>query len=262
MEDSKKKIVLPKSYSGPDVLKLGILIPNTGDITSQTAKSLAMLTADFTAWRPGPGDPKIKGSKLTVYMQSGSMLVQNRHDLVCKALQDDCSHVLFLDADMQFPRDTWSRLLFHGKSFIGCNCTTRNWPVTTTAHDKHGRPIDSSRCEGIESVQHIGLAVSLIECALLKRLEPPLFMMEWIPNVGAYCGEDIYFCAKVQGLDEQVWVEHDLSKEIKHIGKQDFGYGLIGANEVMQKYTGSRKETKRYREDPEFSPTVGDHYAA
>ena len=161
------------------------------------------------------------------------MLVSNRHELVKKALKLGATHVLFLDSDMKFPKNLLRKMLMRKRPVLGANCTTRGFPVKWIAHDLEGREVDSSKKMGCQKVQHVGLAVMLLEAEVLKRLEPPLFMMEWIPEVGSYCGEDVYFCAKLQAAGQDIWIDHELSREIAHCGAMSFGYEMIELNPVV-----------------------------
>ena len=156
------------------------------------------------------------------------MLVQSRHNLIVAALKDKCTHIMCLDSDMTFPRDTFIRLYQRDKDAIGVNATTRAYPVMHIAHDLKGKRISSAGKSGVQKVQHVGLAVMLMKAEIFGRIEPPLFMMEWIPEMGSYCGEDVYFCAKLQHAGVDVYIDHDLSNEVGHLGAQHFGPNMIG----------------------------------
>jgi hypothetical protein len=62
---------------------------------------------------------------------------------------------------------------------------------------------------------------------VLKALKPPLFMMEWVPDTGGYCGEDIYFCQVAQEAGFDVWIDHDLSQNILHVGRMAYGQDVM-----------------------------------
>lgn len=237
-------------YEGPENFHLGVLIPHTGTVEAKTALSLAQMSSHFAAWKPkNPRTFGMRSKRMSFFMLAGSMLPQSRQDLTAKALQAGCTHLLWLDSDMVFPRDTWLRLVMRNKAFIGCNCTSRTWPVLTIAHDLKGRPIDSSRCSGVEEVQHIGLAVAMVRADLVKKLRPPMYMMEWVPEFKRHSGEDVYFSMLVQEAGEKVWVDHDLSPEITHIGRTEFGYAHLGLNEAVVEHLELPDRVKRMRED-------------
>ena len=60
-----------------------------------------------------------------------------------------------------------------------------------------------------------------------KVLAPQAAVLHRVGQAGAVGiveGEDVYFCtmARVHGFE--VWVDHDLSKEVTHIGQFEYGW--------------------------------------
>lgn len=208
-------------------IDVGVCVPTTGWWPSEFGRSLVGLFHYTTTWRPKPED-NIEALRIRLFTYSSSMLVASRQYLMAAAIADGCTHVLFLDDDMHFPKDTLVRLMLHDKPIVGVNCTTKTHPVMHIAHDLEGNRIDSREKTGLQQVQHIGFAVALIDLEIPKQMERPLFMMDWIPGVEGFCGEDVYFCAKAAHLDAEIFVDHDLSHEVLHLGKQLFGPGMIG----------------------------------
>jgi len=195
-----------------------------GSWRAEFGKALVMLFSDFI-------QKKIKwasGQRLSLAGAEGSMLCQNREGLVTGALRTEtATHVLFLDSDMTFPRNLLSRLLEHRKPIVGCNCTTRVSPIMPVAHDLNGKRFSSIGRQGLEKVQHVGLAVMLIETEVFKAMEPPLFLMDWIPEYRAYCGEDVYFAMKAQAAGYDTYIDNDLSREIGHVGTRICRHDMI-----------------------------------
>jgi hypothetical protein len=152
------------------------------------------------------------------------MLCQNRQTMAQVALQGGASHIMFVDTDMIFPMNTLERLLKARKAFVAANCTTRAEPCVTVAHTLQGERLRSIGVAGLERVQHVGLAVALIRREVFEKTVPPHFLMDWIPQIKAYCGEDTYFCQKIQAAGFDCWVDHDLSHEVYHIGDREFGH--------------------------------------
>lgn len=199
-------------------------IPNMGAWTNETGKSTALLFSYFALHQ-------IKGvnrQKVTMLTAEGSMLAQNRHYLVRKALRDGTvTHVLFIDADMEFPMSTLHQLLAHKKPFVAANCTTRMKPILPVAFGLDGKRVYSKGKHGLQEVQHVGLAVALIETEILKRLSLPLFLQDWVPSAMDYCGEDVYLTQKLREHGVQILIDHDLSVQIKHVGKYAYGHDDI-----------------------------------
>lgn len=201
-----------------------VCVPSLGTWCSDFGKSLVLLFTYFTQNKV----PGAFGQRLSIISGESSMLSQSRESMAKMALRTEgCTHILFLDTDMVFPRDLLNRLVAHKKPVVGCNCTTRVSPIMPVAHDLQGNRIASIGRTGLEEVQQTGMAVMLISTDVLKRLRPPLFLMEWVPEYNAYCGEDIYFSAKVQETGEKVYVDHDLSREVGHIGTRVCRHEMI-----------------------------------
>jgi hypothetical protein len=180
--------------------------------------SLGMLMAYFEGMRV----PGAKSQRLAVCRVETSMIGASRQIMVKKGLQRGSSHFLFLDSDMSFPRDTLHRLLAHRKPFVAANCTTRVEPILPVAHDLAGNRLDSRGKTGLQKVQHVGMAVALIEAECFRKTKPPHFLMDWIPDVQNYCGEDVYCSQVLQAAGYDSWVDHDLSREIGHVGYRTY----------------------------------------
>jgi len=202
-----------------------VCVPSLGTWTAQTAKSVALMFSYFALHRVKGA----KSQKMSLVSIQSSMLSWSRELGVRKALQSDATHILFIDADMQFPMNVANKLLEAKKEFIAANCTTRAFPVETVAHTMDGERLDSRGSHGLVKVQHVGLAVSLISREALKKVRPPLFLMDWIPPLMCYCGEDVYFCQRLADAGVDLWIDHDLSKAVKHIGTYAYGHDDLTA---------------------------------
>ena len=209
-------------------LKVGICVPSTGTVRVEFMRSLVAMTSHFM-------QTKVKGhagNRYVLCTAQGSMLVQSRHNLVRTALRNDCSHILFLDSDMQFPKTLLNDLLAAKKEIVAGNCTTRSMPPEPVAHDLAGERLYSNGRTGLQQVQQTGLAVCLIEAQVFQKLQPPFFSMEWIVDYQAYCGEDIYFTQLALGAGFKCWIDHSVSRDIKHIGTMAYGHDQVELPEV------------------------------
>lgn len=224
-----------------------VCIPSTGQWQAPCAHSVSIMLAEFMVWRI----PGLRRKRVSLLTKNGSMLSQLRHDLVKESLQSkDATHVLFIDSDMIVPKDLIQRLLVHDKDFVGANCVTRCFPPEFIAHDLDGKRIDSRGKTGLQKVQHVGAAVMLCKTEALRRLKPPLFLQDWIPEVNAYCGEDVYFCQVAQAAGFDLWIDHDLSMQIQHIGTVPFGPDMIcEAADAIKKILDERTVERRSREN-------------
>lgn len=172
---------------------------------------------------------------LYLHTVRGTIIPKQRDELTFMALEKDCTHILFLDSDMRFPRNTLLRLLARGEPIVGANYTTRRNPVqpVTFANDEDAtqRVYTEEGADGLESVASIGFGAVLIDLDVLKALSRPWFAIPWDEVTRKYVGEDVYFCRKVRselGLD--VLIDHALSHEVSHVGEWE--YRLSHAREL------------------------------
>ena len=63
---------------------------------------------------------------------------------------------------------------------------------------------------------------------LFDEIEPPWFEMSWIGN-GHYCTTDAYFAQKVRERGVPIYVDHNLSKRIEHVGHHAYHCAEVAA---------------------------------
>lgn len=152
---------------------------------------------------------------------TGTYLSNLRTKLARTALQNGASHILFIDSDMRFPDSTIDRLVKADKDIIGANCVSRTQGTTTARIDEQF--VQSKGKTGLEQVDFLGMGVTLIKAEVFKKLDEPWFAMPWNMAEKEHVGEDIYFCKMARDAGFEVWVDHDLSKEVKHTGQKEWG---------------------------------------
>lgn len=150
----------------------------------------------------------------------------SRRNLVKRALATDCTHILFLDSDMRFPRNTLVRLLAHGAPIVGANYSTRaepSYPVSFRNEDSDKeRVYTEPDSTGLEAVNGTGFGVMLIDMEVFRELPQPWFSFEW-KTPSHMVGEDLYFSRKARAeLGVETYIDHDLSKEIRHVGVKEY----------------------------------------
>lgn len=203
-------------------------VPNLGLWTNATARSVSLMMCYFAIHRP----KDYSEHQVSLITLESSMISGSRERIVRQALKNkEYTHLMWVDSDMKVPMDTIHRLLAHDKEFVAANCTTRAEPIVPVAHGLDGKRLSSIGKKGLEEVQHVGLAVALTRLEPIKRLRPPLFLMDWITEIQDYCGEDVYFTQKLRELGISLWVDHDLSLEVKHVGWKEYGHQDISTKE-------------------------------
>ena len=157
----------------------------------------------------------------------GTLIQNQRADLCLDAMREGCSHILFIDSDMTFPQDMIGRLLAHDVDIVAANCARRRMPTGPTAqnYDENGKRqsvFSLPESTGLEEVGSVGTGVMLIKREVFQGMTEPWFDMPWQYDNRGYMGEDVFFCKKAQELGFKVYIDHDVSKEIGHIGTFEF----------------------------------------
>jgi hypothetical protein len=164
---------------------------------------------------------------VSLKISQGTLIANQRAELCLDAMREDCSHVLFIDSDMRFPQDMIGRLLKHDLDIVATNCARRRMPTGPTAqlYKENGeRELVWTMPEstGLQEVGSVGMGVMLIKKNVFAALAEPWFETPWRMDKRGYIGEDVYFCQKAAAAGFKIWIDHDVSKEIGHIGTFEF----------------------------------------
>ena len=125
------------------------------------------------------------------------------------------------------------RLMRHDVDIVGANCISRRPPYALTARTEANEWVyTSNESSGLEKVGKVGTGVLLVSMEVFKNIEPPWFNLEWFPmghhlhtqegNQDVLLGEDYWFCDVAKKAGYEIYIDHDVSKEVLHIGQ--FGY--------------------------------------
>ena len=213
---------------------IALAVPSTDLWHADFGVCFAQLIA-YLCSEPLPG---FKSQRFHICNTKGSMIPKSRTLLVREALRVEAQYILFLDSDMVFPRETAHQLVSHQKQAVAANCVIRQIPSSPTARyksDKYsfGEPVFTDPTStGLEKVWRVGTGVMLLETTLLRRLGEPWFDMTWI-NIPEYdepqlVGEDWKLCERLEEEGIPIYVDHDLSKEIGHIGTLHHTHSYVG----------------------------------
>jgi hypothetical protein len=150
-----------------------------------------------------------------------SLLPSSRDGLVELGLsRPEATHFLFLDSDMVFPRHTLERLLVHDLDVVACNYAVKQvppYPVTTYLNGAYVYTNDDST--GLEQVGGIGMGVALFKRRVFEEIVRPRFLVAWRERQKSYVGEDIFLCNLLHTAKIPLIIDHDLSKEVGHMGQ-------------------------------------------
>lgn len=168
----------------------------------------------------------------TMHMLQGTAIHSLREELSKLALARGATHILWLDTDHRFPADAFIRLWNHQLPMVGCNYATRKAPSEFVAFKKVGavpgepneRLVTGPESKGLEKVDGLGFGFFLMHTEVLRSLDPnePWFRFDYDKVSARVIGEDVYFCKLAREAGWDIHVDHDLSKEIGHMGSFDF----------------------------------------
>lgn len=179
-------------------------MPALSNVPAVFANDLAMLFAETRLALPA----------VTLAMMVGTFVHQAREKLLHDVIKFwGATHILWLDADMTFPSDTAFRLLKHDKDIVAANYVTRVSPSRPTAK-RDGQCVSSHDAHGLEAVDHVGMGVFLMKTSVVPSLPSPRFWYSTPTET-----EDVYFCRLLRAAGLDIWIDHDLSKEVGHVGQ-------------------------------------------
>jgi len=158
---------------------------------------------------------------VAIVNKKGSIVHQARCALVEDAIQNGSTHLLFLDSDHTFPKDTFLRLLDVEKDIVGLHQVTKRPPVRSNCEDMGGRRLLKAGT-GVEEVSRIGTGIMLVRTEIFKKLKKPYFSFGYDDKKG-WTGEDYWFCKHAKERGFRIYVDHDLSNECYHLGQASYG---------------------------------------
>lgn len=165
------------------------------------------------------------GVDINLTVSRGTLLPRQRESLVKAALDWKATHILWLDSDMRFPKETLLQLLSHNKPIVGTVYSSRRAPfVPTAAYPDESLIYLDDESTGLVEAGRIGFGCVLTEISVFEKIPEPWFMIGFSRKVNDYMGEDVYFCQVAQQAGYQVLVDLDLSKELKHLGESPYVY--------------------------------------
>lgn len=196
--------------------KLAVCIPCRDTLHSAHALCLAELVKLNT----------MNGIDTQVFMDAGTILLNQRNNLVRMALDAETAYILWLDSDMSFPASTALRLMSHNEDIVAANYVQRQNPNKSVAFPKIGQWdtfLNFDVKNFLEEVEAIGFGCVLMKTELFQKISEPWFDFTWVPELKTHQGEDIAVCKKLLDLGYKIKVDTMLSRELRHLGTSAFG---------------------------------------
>lgn len=198
-------------------INLVIGVPTSGHVRIEFAYAFAGLVASLASGRvSGLPDVDIEAH---LDISVGTNWIENRENIVQRALDRGATHLLFLDDDMSFDHRILAvmlrHMLAHQAPIVLTNYLQKTEPpvwVAVSMDDARIATTESST--GLEPIAYSGFGVSLFDCAVFCAIEPPRFLPEYIPGRGITT-EDLGFFRKVWAAGFPVLLDHEASKLIQ-----------------------------------------------
>ena len=205
---------------------LAICTPSTGLCRTAYAYSLARLVMYAAMNRFLPESPQ---QEVRLLMLEGSGISANREAMVEDALHAGSTHILFLDEDMGFDPDVAHLLFSRRQPIVGCNYPMRVPPpqFTALAMDTTHRIYTGPSSTGLEPAFYIGFGCALIERQVFERIARPRFLIGYNTETHRYSTEDHPFCRKARDAGFVVYVDHDASKKLFHVGNHNYRWNEV-----------------------------------
>jgi hypothetical protein len=201
---------------------VSVCVPCRDVVDSGFAFDLARCVAAHTA---------ATRDRVLLFQNQGTLIVNQRQDLAQASLDAGATHILFIDADMRFPKDAIFRLLQRDEAIVAANYSTRKLPLQPVAFrdDTTTERVYTEQDDtGLESVAAIGMGLMLIKAEVFQKMPKPWFFIHY--QNGVYSGEDIWFCRSARETGFKVMLDHDISHQVRHIGGFEFSCAHAAAS--------------------------------
>lgn len=209
----------------PAHLHLGICVPSDDNVRADFAFALASLFQAIAL------EPPAGVNRISLHNMRSSVLPSSRQKLAEEALKVDATHLLWIDSDMFFPARAAHELMKWRRPIVGINARQRRAPFRLTAQSAPGVVVETnSESKGIEKCYRCGFGMLLVEARVFEEIGSPYFGNPWLEDKNTFGGEDYYFCHRAQEKGFEIWIDHDLSKQVAHVAT----YGLT----VCQDFSG------------------------
>lgn len=202
-------------------MRLYICIPSHDMVCTDFMLSVtAMLTYLFTH--------KLVDGEMSFRLlnQRGALIHMTREEMVQQGLVGGATHFLFIDSDMMFPEDALHRLFSRNEPIVAANYVQRCLPTKPNAVSMlEGPMFTDPDSTGLEEAKSVGLGLALIRSEVFESMPRPWFDTYWYTREDgkmSLIGEDVFFCHKCRHSNYKIMIDHDLSKEVTHLGMFEF----------------------------------------
>lgn len=167
-----------------------------------------------------------EGIEHRLFVSPGTLIANQRHELVRCAYDWGATHVLFIDSDMMFEPEHIIQLLEFDEDIVGAAYSKRVEPLIVTAWTKIDEWDTWIRPEE-QTDSHIKVAAMGLGCCLIKmnvfdRISLPWFQLGFNQERQQYTGEDIEFFRKCGQEKIDIWLDVAVTLELGHLGTKNY----------------------------------------
>lgn len=158
-----------------------------------------------------------------ILINLGTVIPEQRNQLVKEALEKNATHILWLDSDMHVPESTAIKLLEHNKEIVAATYSTRMPPHQSVAFidpNNFNKRLDEK--QGLHKVWAVGMGCMLVNTKVYEYLEHPYHQYVDNKATQSLMGEDIYFCKSANDAGFDIFVDATLSQNVAHYGTKSF----------------------------------------
>ncbi len=142
-----------------------------------------------------------------------------RDNLVFQALEQGCTHLIMMDTDQVYPRDTILRLLEHDKDIVGTVVHRRYEPFDPILYrgeleEYYHVPDEDAYSGDLIEVDSTGTGCVLFKTRIFADIKPPWFRVG-LGKTGKPIGEDIAFFAKARAAGYRIYI--DTAIQVDHL---------------------------------------------
>lgn len=190
-------------------MRLLIGVPSTDFMHTEFVQSLTGLLKRLQS----------DGVDYELHIESGTLVYMARDKIACRAINENFTHVLWLDSDMVFTPELLEDLQFSGKDFVTGIAVSRRKPFSSCLFksldlnhiERHGDWDELPK--NTFEVAGCGMACVLISVGILRAVQEH-YKTCFTPE--ALYGEDTAFCKRAAVLGYHIWAEPAV--RVGHIG--------------------------------------------
>ena len=182
---------------------IALLLPTNRGLKTKTLQSLLEMVA-LT-----PVETVIIGTE-------GFTTAENRTWLTVQAIQAGATHLLFVDDDMVYAKDTIEKLMEANVDIVGAKYANRRGTGEVIEYLGDSTiPVDTRY-----KVKALGGGCVLIKADVFKKVPQPWFGYKTLPTGAVSMSHDWFFCEKAREVGYDIWCHSEVKPG--HIAIKEF----------------------------------------